>query len=109
MSYCPIFLQNLTNQCYNDCMAKTIEEIIEVESQFGKIESVEIIEVYCGFNDAAKKTVYFGDSENIPDNLKTLKYSSVSCHNHKMKIEYTNHKSFEGRQIQQFLQIQTFQ
>lgn len=89
-------------------MAKTIEEIIEVESHFGKIENIQIIEIYCGFNDAAEKTVYSGDSENIPDNLKLLKYSSVSCHNHKMIIKYTDHKSFEGKQIQQFLQIQTF-
>lgn len=90
-------------------MAKTIEEIIKVESDFGKIENIEIIEIYCGFNDAAKKTVYSGDSKNIPDNLKPLRFTSVTCHNHKMKIEYTNHKSFEGRKIQQFLQIQTFQ
>lgn len=88
-------------------MAKTIEEIIEVESHFGKIEHIEIIEIFCGFNDAEEKTVYSGDSENIPENLKTLRYSFVSCQNHKMIIKYTDLKSFEGKKIHQQLQIQT--
>lgn len=90
-------------------MAKTIEEIIEVESQFGKVGSVEIIEVYCGFNDAEEKTIYSGDCETIPDNLKTLKFSYASCQNHKMIIKYTDLKSFEGKELQQQLQLQTFQ
>ena len=33
-------------------MGKTIEEIIEVESHFEKIDEIEIVEIFCGFNDA---------------------------------------------------------
>lgn len=88
-------------------MAKTIEEIIEIELQFGEIENIKIIEVYCGFNDAEEKIVYSGKTENIPDNLKTLKYSFFSSHKHKIIIKYINLESFEGKKIHQLLQIQT--
>lgn len=87
-------------------MAKTIEEIIEVNSHFEKIGKVEIVEIFCGFNDAEEKTVYSGHVENLPDSLKKLKYSMAGWDGDKMIVKYTDQKSFEGRQIQRPLQIQ---
>lgn len=86
-------------------MAKTVIEIIEVNSCFHKIDEVEIKEIFCGFNDAKEKTVFSGKIEDIPDCIKDLKYTSAICDNNKIIVKYTNHKSFEGRKIQQQLQV----
>ena len=86
-------------------MAKTVIEIIQVNSAFDKIDEVEIKEILCGFNDAKEKTVFSGKVEDIPDCLKDLRYTTAICDQNKMVVKYTNHKSFEGRKIQQQLQI----
>ena len=86
-------------------MAKTVIEIIQVNSAFDKIDEVEIKEIFCGFNDAKEKTVFSGKVEDIPDCLKDLRYTTAICDQNKMVVKYTNHKSFEGRKIQQQLQI----
>lgn len=86
-------------------MAKTVIEIIEVNSSFDKTDEVEIVEIFCGFNDAKEKTVFSGKVEDIPDHLKDLKYTTAICDNNKMVVKYTNHKSFEGRKIHQQLQV----
>lgn len=86
-------------------MAKTVIEIIQVNSDFDKIDEVEIKEIFCGFNDAKEKTVFSGKVEDIPDCLKDLKYTTAICDNNKIVVKYTNHKSFEGRKIQQQLQV----
>ena len=86
-------------------MAKTIEEIIEVHSNFEKIENLEVIEIFCGFNDAKEKTVFSGAVENSPDFLKNLKYAEAICEGEKMTVKYIDQKSFEGKKLQQLLQI----
>lgn len=86
-------------------MAKTIEEIIEVHSNFEKIENLEVIEIFCGFNDAKEKTVFSGTVENLPDFLKNLKYAEAICEGEKMTVKYIDQKSFEGKKLQQLLQI----
>lgn len=86
-------------------MAKTIEEIIEVHSNFEKIENLEVIEIFCGFNDAKEKTVFSGAVENLPDFLKNLKFSESTCGGGKMTVKYIDQKSFEEKKLHQLLQI----
>ena len=87
-------------------MAKTIEEIIEVNSHFEKINEIEVIEIFCGFNDAEEKIIFSGKVSDLPDSLKNLRYTMAGWDGKKMVVKYTNRKSFEGRKIQQQLQIQ---
>lgn len=87
-------------------MAKTISEIIEVELNFNKIDQVEIIEVFCGFNQEKEKTVFLGNYADIPDYLKDLKFMQSSSFKNKMTIKYLNRKSFEGKEIHCQMQIQ---
>lgn len=85
-------------------MAKTVIEAIELELNFNQIKEVEIIEIFCGFNDAKEKVVYSGDYKLVPDYLKDLRFTSFVSLKGKLVIKYTNKKSFEGRKIQQQLQ-----
>lgn len=87
-------------------MAKTIEEIIEVESHFEKIDEIEIVEIFCGFNDAEEKIIFSGKVSDLPADLKNKNYSMVLWEGEKMIIKYTDLKSFEGKQLQRQLQIQ---
>ncbi len=87
-------------------MAKTIEEIIEVESHFEKIDEIEIVEIFCGFNDAEEKIIFSGKVSDLPADLKNENYSTVLWEGEKMIIKYTDLKSFEGKQLQRQLQIQ---
>lgn len=87
-------------------MAKTIEEIIKVDSHFEEINEIEIIEIFCGFNDAEEKIIFSGKVSDLPDSLKNLRYTRAKCEGGKLVIKYTDHKSFEGKQIQR--QMQTF-
>ena len=87
-------------------MAKTIEEIIEVESHFEKIDEIEIVEIFCGFNDAEEKILFSGKVSDLPADLKNKTYSMVLWEGEKMIIKYTDLKSFEGKQLQRQLQIQ---
>lgn len=87
-------------------MAKTIEEIIEVESHFEKIDEIEIVEIFCGFNDAEEKIIFSGKVSDLSADLKNKNYSMVLWEGEKMILKYTNQKSFEGKQLQRQLQIQ---
>lgn len=87
-------------------MAKTIEEIIKVDSHFEEINEIEVIEIFCGFNDAEEKIIFSGKVSDLPDNLKNLRYTKAKCEGGKLVIKYTDHKSFEGKKIQQQLQVQ---
>lgn len=87
-------------------MGKTIEEIIEVESHFEKIDEIEIVEIFCGFNDAEEKIIFSGKVSDLPADLKNKNYSMVLWEGEKMIIKYTDLKSFEGKRLQRQLQIQ---
>ena len=93
-------------------MAKTIEEIIEVQSLFDRKNidnhDVEIYEIFCGFNAQKEKIVFSGLFKDVPENLRNLKYS-FSTYNEETKthtVKYTNLESFEGKKLFQQLQIQ---
>ena len=86
-------------------MAKTIEEIIEVESHFEKIDEIEIVEIFCGFNDTEEKIIFLGKVSDLPADLKNKNYSMVLWEGEKMIIKYTDLKSFEGKRLQRQLQI----
>lgn len=63
-------------------MAKTIEEIIEVEAMFDRKNldnhNVEVYEIFCGFNQPKEKIVFSGLFKDIPENILNLKYTESS-------------------------------
>lgn len=88
-------------------MAKTIEEIIEIDLIGNKeLKKARIIEIYCGFNQPKEKVVFEGLIGNIPENLKALRYTEATMNNGELIIvKYTDMKSFEGKKLFQQLQI----
>ena len=84
-------------------MAKTIEEIIEVNTlgRSGENDPVDIYEIFCGFNQPKEKLVFSGLVKDIPENLLNIRFTGAlfdpQTKHH--KIEYTDHKSFEGKQL----------
>lgn len=89
-------------------MAKTIEEIIDVDLLANKeLKKVRVIEIYCGFNQPKEKVVFEGLIGDLPENLKDLRYTEATMNNGELIIvKYTDHKSFEGKKLFQQLQIQ---
>lgn len=88
-------------------MAKTIEEIIEVDLLFNKeLKKARIIEIYCGFNQPKEKVVFEGLIGDLPENLKDLRYTETTINNGELIIvKYTDMKSFEGKKLFQLLQV----
>lgn len=88
-------------------MAKTIEEIIEIDLIGNKeLKNARIIEIYCGFNQPKEKVVFEGLIGDIPENLKALRYTEATMNNGELIIvKYTDMKSFEGKKLFQQLQI----
>lgn len=88
-------------------MAKTIEEIIDVDLLANKeLKKVRVIEIYCGFNQPKEKVVFEGLIGDLPENLKDLRYTEATMNNGELIIvKYTDHKSFEGKKLFQQLQI----
>lgn len=94
-------------------MAKTVGEIIDVwcmNYSDKETHKAEIYEIFCGFNQPKEKIVFSGLVKDIPENIRNLKYTE-SGYDPKTKthtVKYTDHKSFEGKQLfrQMFLQQQ---
>ena len=88
-------------------MAKTIEEIIEVDLLSNKnLKNARIIEIFCGFNQPKEKVVFEGLIDDIPDYLKCIRYTEATMNNGELIIvKYTDHKSFEGKKLFQQLQV----
>ena len=88
-------------------MAKTIEEIIDVDLLANKeLKKVRVIDIYCGFNQPKEKVVFEGLIGDLPENLKDLRYTEATMNNGELIIvKYTDHKSFEGKKLFQQLQI----
>ena len=96
---------------YCSCMAKTVEEIIDVEclgSSDKETHKAEIYEIFCGFNQPKEKMVFSGFVKDIPENLLNLKYteSTFDPTTKTHTVKYTNLESFEGKKLFQQLQIQ---
>lgn len=95
-------------------MAKTVEEIIEVNAMFDRANldnhKVAIYEIFCGFNQPKEKVVFSGLFKDIPENIRNLKYTEAYYDKETEThiVKYTDHKSFEGKQLfrQMFLQQQ---
>ena len=88
-------------------MAKTIEEIIDVDLLANKeLKKVRVIEIYCGFNQPKEKVVFEGLIGDLPENLKDLRYTEATINNGELIIvKYTDMKSFEGKKLCQQRQI----
>ena len=92
-------------------MAKTVEEIIDVEclgSSDKETHKAEIYEIFCGFNQPKEKIVFSGLVKDIPDFIRNLGYT-VAMYDKETKthtVKYTNLESFEGKKLFQQLQIQ---
>ena len=93
-------------------MAKTVEEIIEVEAMFDRKNldnhNVEVYEIFCGFNQPKEKIVFSGLFKDIPDFIRKLRYTTAMYDEETRThtVKYTNHESFEGKKLFQQLQIQ---
>lgn len=92
-------------------MAKTVEEIIDVEClscSDKETHKAEIYEIFCGFNQPKEKLVFSGLIKDIPENILNLKYteSSFDPKTKTHTVKYTDHKSFEGKKLFQQLQLQ---
>lgn len=88
-------------------MAKTIEEILGILTNYEQDAQVKVYEIYCGFNQPEEKIVFEGTFGTLPDNLKDIRFSDASSAEETgfSTVKYYDHKSFEGKKLFQMLQV----
>lgn len=89
-------------------MAKTVEEILGILTNYEVDAPVKVFEVYYGFNQPEEKIVFHGTFGTLPDHLKDIRYAEASSAEQTgfVAVKYYDHKSFEGKKLFQQLQIQ---
>lgn len=89
-------------------MAKTVEEILGILTNYEAEAPVKVYEIYCGFNQPEEKVVFDGTFGTLPDHLKDIRYAEASSAEQTgfSTVKYYDHKSFEGKKLFQQLQIQ---